>query len=274
MKENQFADTQSDTTLYWWDYDRHEICAYTDGLAVIPLSKVKSIQNFLNQCSEELLDNPNLLYDKKYNEVLFNVTGLDVETLVYNESMQYFSATYSIDPTYHMEFTNRVLMSKEKLDQFKEWNKTINERSYGLDDDELYPSLKYIINDNQLYTKVFDTVEFAGTMYSGGYWDYEDETTGILTENGHAPIKFEFNTSLKQHGELTSDRITNRQYEFKFSVPRSGKRIIDGLKRKWVESEYGDRLRGKTMQCEMSSDDNSLDFSLQYILTKYRISWS
>jgi len=31
MKKNQFADTQSESTLYWFDYDRRELMAYSGG---------------------------------------------------------------------------------------------------------------------------------------------------------------------------------------------------------------------------------------------------
>jgi len=36
---------------------------------------------------------------------------------------------------------------------------------------------------------------------------------------------------------------------------------------------YGNRLRGKTMTCTISSTSNSYNFDIQYITTKYRTSW-
>jgi len=43
MHKNQFSDAQSDTTLYWWDYNKHEILGYSGGETVVSLSKVKQI---------------------------------------------------------------------------------------------------------------------------------------------------------------------------------------------------------------------------------------
>ena len=31
MRKDEYADTQSDTTLYWWDHNKHEILGYSGG---------------------------------------------------------------------------------------------------------------------------------------------------------------------------------------------------------------------------------------------------
>ena len=36
------ADCQSDQVLYWYDYDRHELCAYSGG-EVVCISKAKNV---------------------------------------------------------------------------------------------------------------------------------------------------------------------------------------------------------------------------------------
>lgn len=43
MKSNRGADAQSDTTLYWWDENKNEICAYAGGQGMLVLSKIKSV---------------------------------------------------------------------------------------------------------------------------------------------------------------------------------------------------------------------------------------
>ena len=45
MKENEFADAQSDSVLYWWDHTRKELCAHAagNGLGVNSLSKEKGV---------------------------------------------------------------------------------------------------------------------------------------------------------------------------------------------------------------------------------------
>ena len=66
---------------------------------------------------------------------------------------------------------------------------------------------------------------------------------------------------------LAGSFIENREYNFRYVVPRA-------INENGYEAAYGDRLRGKTMQCELQSNSNSYDFSLQFIIDKYRISWS
>ena len=95
---------------------------------------------------------------------------------------------------------------------------------------------------------MFDNGEFGGRVYGGNKPDLD-----VLT--------FKFSTPLKQAGTLPGNRIENREYNFRYVVPRN------------AGSEVGDRLRGKTMQCEIISESNLYDFSLQFITTKYRISW-
>ena len=178
------------------------------------------------------------------------------ETLVYNEQAQAFTGIYDIDPNGAIVFPSNILLCKSQDGLYK-WNsKTFNDETlvytvsgfqYFNDKKQLTPELKYVVNSNSLYTKVFDNSEFGGRLYGGD--DLND-------------ITFKFNTPLKQHGELSGGDINNREYNFTFAIPRNG------------NAEYGDRLRGKTMQVELSSKSNDYDFSLQYIATKYRISWT
>jgi len=164
---------------------------------------------------------------------------------------------YDIHHSQSLLFTDRLLLLPQSFSLY-EWNskKSDTYTSTGIDGHKLTPYIKFIINDNHLYTKVYDNLEFAGRVYGGE--DLSD-------------LNFVFKTPLKQEGRISGNKITNRQYDFKCVIPRAGELDKHGV---WKEPEYGDRLRGKTMQCEMSSNSNSLDFSLQYILTKYRISWS
>ena len=43
MKVDQYADAQSESTLYWWDYVRKELCAYQQGQGYNILSKSKFV---------------------------------------------------------------------------------------------------------------------------------------------------------------------------------------------------------------------------------------
>lgn len=426
MKENEFCDAQSDSTLFWWDHTRKELCAYAGGNEVMSLSKSKSVQNLINtKVKQDLLANdPHLIYDKKYNELIayiattksdvekdgavqqseeqaleqytatfpiqdgvvqirmihptadddmpyykskyisnFNcvvegtdatvilfkddsqqattiptakmvgqtgiqnslrgifvdmdstekttwskhvadgnadegmivvitftyvpykkkedqdvqpddpsdqTTNTDDGSLIFSELTGTFQSLVDVYPKHHMTFGDKIYMlsDKDKNQQFlwlwnyQECKKDPSVKYVRGFSDILYPYVKYIVNDNSTLPKVFDNVSFGGRFY-GGDNDTKDPYTGNVTtiDGGIKDIVFEFKTPLKQHGKLTGKSIENREYDFRFSVPRNN------------DSAYGDRLRGKTMQCEMYSTKSDIDFSLQYITTKYRISW-
>jgi hypothetical protein len=67
--------------------------------------------------------------------------------------------------------------------------------------------------------------------------------------------------------------MTNLEYDYRLTIPRDGE---DPDNKKFYDNKkfHGDRMRGKTMQCEFKSESNSTDFSLQYIITKFRMSWT
>jgi hypothetical protein len=55
--------------------------------------------------------------------------------------------------------------------------------------------------------------------------------------------------------------ITVRENNHRFAIPRAG-----GL--------YGGRIRGKYMICEITSKKPRYTAAIQFITTKYRLSWS
>lgn len=62
-------------------------------------------------------------------------------------------------------------------------------------------------------------------------------------------LYFEFKTPLKQESSI-QEHITNREYDLRFAIPRSGGK------------PYGDRLRGRTMQCRLMGVNQNSNFSL------------
>lgn len=226
MKANQYADTQSDSAVYWFDNDRRELCTYTQNGSV-PLSKAKQVQNLMN--ASTLNNEPVVTYDKKFNEILFNVT--DIGAVVYSELAQSFTGLYTIPMKTALSFQNDLYFT---ADTMYKWNE---------DGGSLGHSLKYVVNDNSSYVKTFDNAEF-----------------GAKTNDECNNMKITFKTKVGT-GTLTKDDITNREYSYRYAIPRA------------ANAEYGDRMRDKTMSVEMTTDGDN-NFSIQYIITKYRISWS
>jgi len=80
MKEDQQCNTQSDTTLYWWDYNRNELLGYSGGNQILPTISAKNLTNYANTNTK--CENPYLMYDSKYKEVVASVYD---RSIVYNE---------------------------------------------------------------------------------------------------------------------------------------------------------------------------------------------
>ena len=254
MKKDQFASTQSNTTLYWWDGNNKEIVAYSDrngtyreSSGVYPLGSIKSVRNYLNERQET--ERPFLFYDIKNKEVVCSVVkSLENppagESLVYSEQIEAFSSIYKFAPLYGTELADQILTTNDTTIYKQNVTKGGVSTLFG---NEMLPKLQYVVNSQNMFPKVFDIQTFGGRFYGG------DNITAL---------QFDYKTPLKQHSSCTGSSVTNREYDFRLDIPRNNNDV------------YGGRMRGKTMECELTSTSNSTDFSLQYIVTKYRMSWS
>lgn len=270
MKFQQYeAEVQSNTTQYWWDGYNKEILAYGGGMELVPMTKIKGVTNYINQRDET--SHPSLSYDTKYDEVLAHVVGDD--TLVYNEQIQAFSSVYTFDPTYRSIVNNKLYIVPENSSEIYEYNTPQVEGYSLLFNKPIFPKVRIVINKNNIYTKTFDNLTFGGRIYKGSLQTIENwpmervDGEYIKGEHLNSPMHhliFTFETPLKQKSAVRGDKATSvDEYDYRLAIPRNGSDV-----------EYGNRMRGKTMQCEIASDYNSTDFSLQYITTKFRMSWS
>lgn len=255
QKKNQHARTMSNDSLYWWDGNNKEIMLYQQRYDVTPLSTQKSIKNYIN--SYEECEVPFLSYDNKYKEVIANVIDSD-KSIIYNEQAQQFTSVYTFSPIFDFVLNGKLFLTSG--DTLYNYN-TCEQSQSKLFDNEAHPLVKYVVNKDPMYVKTFDIQTFGGRFYGGEMEDLKD-------------LILDYYTPLKQHssvscGENIDDkrRMTNVEYDFRINIPRNGS---DSNNKK----VYGDRMKGKTMQCEFKSDSNNTDFSLQYIITKFRMSWT
>lgn len=235
MKPNQYADTQSNTSLYWWDGYRKEILQFKSGQGFTPLKVAKTVAAFINDSGDA--DNPALCYDSKYNEILMNVLYRNIgptylpSTLAYNEYIEKFTGVYDqkFNSSVHIENYLYMCLRNTKNNAIKVWDSgTVNNSS-----------VEYVVNKNPQYTKVYDNMIFEG-KYSNN-------------------LNMDFTTPLNQSGSTNQNAFTKIENDYRLAIPRNG------------SAEYGDRLRGKTMDVTITSSN---DLSIQHALTKYRISWS
>lgn len=274
MKPNQYqAETQSNTTQYWWDGYNKEILGYSEGMSLLPLTKTKSVTNYINERQESA--HPCLAFDSKYDEILAQV--VNNETIAYNEWAQQFISVYTFMPLYRTNISNMLFVASEN--DIWVQNEPNNPTESYLFNEPAKPMLKYVINSNSSFVKTYDTMTFGGRFYQGSelveqnidMYDVKPSPQYVRNDHTNSPMKnltFTFDTPLKQHGEVNgADAISVNEYDFRLAIPRNEQKE-GGV------PKYGNRMRGKTMQCKLESDSNSTDFSLQYIITKFRISWS
>jgi hypothetical protein len=105
---NDKSITNSATTLYWYDFDKNEICVLGNN-GVTQLSKLKGTQSYLNQLPKEAKKNVVSFYDKKYNEVWFKIYN---KSLIYNEQLTVFTSFYTHDPDWFFPFSDKLISIK------------------------------------------------------------------------------------------------------------------------------------------------------------------
>lgn len=250
MKKDQLCDVQSDNALYWWDEDNKDLIMYPGGQSVQPMKITKTVSNLINKA--ESITDPVLAYDNKYKEIIFST--INGKSLAYNEAVQQFTSMYSTQFNHSVEVGDKLLLINKNI--INRWNESC----------ELTPILKYIVNDKSTFTKVYDNVQLGmgESFYYREFYNSEDpkDIEAGKTENKNTqPLTFTFNT--KGQESYVTKNITNREYDLRFAIPRAG------------NADFCERMRGRTMQCELTTkSDSSTEFSIQYIITKYRISWS
>lgn len=269
MKPDQKAHAASNNALYWWDGYNKEIIQYQDGYTINQLQHQKQIDSYIQHRNESTI--PSVFYDRRNKEVVFNV--VNDESVVYNEKIDAFSSVYTFCPVYHCDLINNQLVI-DKMNSLYEYNTCEEEGKSMLFGVAATPKLQYVINSDSVYNKTFDIQTFGGRFYGGSDIYEQDELPyHIKGEHNNDPLSvlsFKYNTPLKQESKTTGKSVTNYEYEYRLTIPRNG----EGNGEFDSKMQWGNRMRGKTMQCELKSSSNDLDFSLQYIITKYRMSWT
>lgn len=239
------ANTQSDSTVYWYDSKRNEICGFNGQLQTV--SKLKGVQSYLNKNKDLFKKDPIAVYDKKYNEVLFT---LGDKTLAFNEQLGVFTSFYNYNPDYYAEFSDKLYLFKS-LKLFK-YN---GGEQADLDSDKAKVSeIEFVVNKDYPQTKTFDNVEYGG--------DFTTDTNFDLIL---------FTTKRQTSETLTSEDIDYREDTYKFAIPRNSLKLneVEQLANK----SYKDRMKGKYLICNYKYDCNGgNEFKVPYISTAYRYS--
>lgn len=219
------TDCQSDTILYFYDYDKRELCAYTNN-QVTSLGKVGNVQSYIERIgSSEALQAPKpiLTYDNKYDECLATLSA--TESLIYSERAKAFTGFYTLMPQFRVYFDGDVYFVKgHKLYKYNDG--MVNN---GFEDQALPIRLNYLVNAQYPKTKVYDNIEFAGELVKSS-------------------IKFDFISSYLSSNTLPGSDLSMREYNYRGAIPR-------------VEStdKFANRMRGRVLYCTMRYNQDNFE---------------
>ena len=252
MHKQQFCSVCTTGGLYWFDSHNNVICLF-DGQSVVQLSKQCKVQNILNKYKKD--DNFKVFYNNRYNEVVFNVLSDDMQ-IVYNEMLGKFTSTLTIPFDGAIQFFNGEYLVKKndivcvyQYDYLDESPKSTNQQL-------LSSYIKYVVAQQPLITKVFDNQEivtYENLQLHDVIYDYDD----YFSKNH----KYTWQTESQKIESSLEEQITLRENNHRFAIPRA-----DGL--------FGNRARGKVMICSIEDVKPNPAMAIQYIITKYRQSWS
>ena len=252
MHKQQFCSVCTTGGLYWFDSHNNVICLF-DGQSVVQLSKQGKVQNILNKYKKD--DNFKVFYNNRYNEVVFNVLSDDMQ-IVYNEMLGKFTSTLTIPFDGAIQFFNGEYLVK-KNDTVCIYQYDYLDKSPKSTNQQLLSSyVKYVVAQQPLVTKVFDNQEIV-TYENLQLQDVIRDDDDYFSKNH----KYTWQTESQKIESSLEEQITLRENNHRFVIPRS-----DGL--------FGNRARGKVMICSIEDIKPNPAMAIQYIITKYRQSWS
>lgn len=252
MCKQQFCVASSNGGAYWCDTHNNVICMF-NGENVVQLSKQGKVQSLMNAKAD---GSSGVFYDNKNNELVFNVFK-DKQQIAFNEAIGKFTSVYTMPFEGYTQFFNGLYLINTVDDE-------VNIFHYDyMSDDGLKDTnrqfikcyVKYAVNKQPLVTKVFDNQSIVTQEDLQGRPIYDKDDYFSIDH------KYTWETPMIKSASTLENSITLRENNHRFAIPRAG-----GL--------YGDRIRGKYMVCEITSEKPRYTAAIQFITTKYRLSWS
>lgn len=252
MCKQQFCVTSSNGGAYWCDTHNNVLCMF-GGDSVVELSKQGKVQGLVNSKAD---GSSGVFYDNKNNELVFNVLEYK-QQIAFNESIGKFTSVYTMPFDGHIDFFNGLYLVNTIDDKINIFQYDCIS-GYGLKDtqnQQIECYLRYVVNQQPLVTKVFDnqSIVTQEDLQSRPVYDKDD-----YFSINH---KYSWTTPMISSYSTLQNSITVRENNHRFAIPREG-----GL--------YGGRIRGKYMICEITSKKPRYTAAIQFITTKYRLSWS
>lgn len=242
---NDRSITSTDTSIYWYDLDKNEICVYSGQVSQI--SKTALVQTYLNEMYEDKRSVTLGLFDKKYNELWFRFYD---KSLIFNEQVNRFTSFYTFNPEWALTFSD--LSVGIKGNKLYRLNTLDTDSTNGVSKNA---KLTFVVNKDVEFTKTFDNVRLQG--------DFLDENGAIKTSD--IILKYSFETKHQTTGEIENPAVDYREDSYRFAIPRQ-ETNEDPM-------SYPARMRGKYLICNYEFEaDGENKFKIPAVTTTYRYS--
>lgn len=255
LEDNAFAYAITTQSLYWIDVFNTVFCQYNGGGDYSQISITKNINTAVSReyrlGGNAQIKRYKVLTDPRYNEVYFKSEG---GVFVFNELQQVFTSRYSYDGTcdsiagkYDTFIADNVGIRKNIV--------SLSGTNHMHDEVTISFGLTCVVNAQPNFVKVFDNVRFGATEGMAKRFNVS------YTVNDGKELK------QSTYSVNPNKDISNRYYDYRYAVPRM-KYPYDLIQ------QYGSRLRGKAVYCNIGGEASFDDMQLHYITTKFRTLWS
>ena len=244
----------SSQNIYWYDNNKNVICAFgNNGFHI--LSKEKKVQSYLNTIAQSNKVEFVSVFNDKQNELWMKTKGI---SLIYSEQADLFTSFYTHAPNWGLRFYDRLVTLDNRYFYHTD--------TFGEEDvvKELTAKVTFTVNQDQLYTKVFDNQWIVGNI----------EDPNNATPHNINSIKF--NTKTQDSFEIDYNNVECREDTYRFPIPRQDRGELgssDENQQDVLNKSFLPRMRGKYLLCKYSFDcDNDRSIQIPFIKTTYRYS--
>ena len=240
--QNKYTITESSNGLYFIDQYTGSFYRYTNKFDCISEGKVYKYINSLplNKWTPADMNSVRTLYDRTLGDIY--IDNSKKEQLCYTESLNEFQSFYDYNSVLFMETLNNRTLQISLYPQDENSDFSIWEMHSGqpnvLFNNVINYSVKFIINPDFEYNKMFSTIEFRGDDISN---------IGTLLSNhkhvGYTSDYYPFNI-LRTSNEYQESESTKKDLRKKFGVWRwdigKNKRGVynrDRIRNAWIQAE-------------------------------------
>jgi hypothetical protein len=152
-----------------------------------------------------------LWYDNENKDVVFSID--DNSSIVFNELIDRFISRWDVTFDYNVDFNNVQYLFKNIGDN--KYN--MLERSSNL----LKPYIKFVMNANIQYSKVFDNIMLDTVKQEDSYYRKPEQEQNLIIDDVLDNLQMSFITNPYDSATISGEYFTKREGLIMAAMPRS-----------------------------------------------------